>query len=377
MNVEVCQEIPPDRVFLRGRRMAEDFFRASDEQLSHAGGWDLVFGDRFGRGVLNVDGARHRELRKALMPVLTKRAADDYRALVREVFGRALALVEPDRPIDVHALTRKAVFEVSAALFAGIHAAEAMDLLAAYTDLQDPGAPLGDPNGDRVARRIVKARRRMRETLMRAVDRMGAEDGPVRRLRELPDGPADAAIAENLGIVILAGFDTTSFVTARLLWLLAHHPGHQDAIREDATEALLESAFVETMRLHPPLAWLPRRAETDLRFGETLIPAGSAVFYAVAESHRDPELFDAPHEFRPERHRAAEPDRFALTPFSAGRRLCPGVHVATMEVKLITTMVLRRFRLSAEPGDHVGDVSHNGSTVTPAAELLVRFHELS
>jgi cytochrome P450 len=377
MSVTIRQAVPPDRVFLRGPQMAECFFRASDEQLSHAGGWDMVFGDRFGRGVLNLDGERHRELRKALMPMLTMRAADGYRSLVREIFHQTLQGVPEDEPVDVHALVRVVVFEVSATVFAGIRGPAATDLLAAYSDLQDPGAPLGDPNGNRVARRVVSARRRMRGTLMEAVSRLAAEEGPVRQLRSLPGGPSDEAIAQHLGIAILAGFETTSFVTARLLWLLARHPQHQDAIREDTTGALLDSAFTETLRLHPPLAWLPRRAEADLRWGETPIPAGSEVFYSVAESHRNPDLFAAPAEFRPERHTEPEAGRFVLTPFSAGRRLCPGIHVGTMEAKTITSMAMERFRLSAEADDYVADISHNCSTVVPAAALLARFHPLA
>ena len=377
MTVEIRPnaEAGAGRVLLRGQAVAECFFRASDEQLSHAGGWDMVFGDRFGRGVLNVDGERHRALRKALMPALTTRAAEEYKALVGEVFGRVLASVPQDVPVDVYGFLRPAVFEVAAALFAGLRGPKAAELFAVYSDLLDPGAALDDPLGALVARRVVKARRRLRETLREAVGALADADGPVRRLRELPDGPSDDAIAEHLGIVILAGFDTTSFTTARLLWLLARHPADQEAVRADATGALLHAAFTETLRLHPPLAWLPRRAGTDLDFAGTRIPAGTPVFYEVAEAHRDPAVFEAPHEFRPGRHLGGEPEKYTLTPFSAGRRQCPGVHVGTMEAQAVTAMVLERYRLSPGDGAYVGDVSHNGSTVVPAAPLLVRFEE--
>lgn len=376
MTVELVQEVRPDRVVLRGPELAECFFRASDDRLSHRGGWDMVFGDRFGHGVLNVDGPRHRELRAALMPALTRRAADGHRDLVAEVFGRALPHVPLDRPVDVRALLRPAVFEVSAALFAGVREAAAAELFTAYTELLDPGASLGDETGARVARQVVRARRRLREALSGAVAALAETDGPVSRLRALPDGPSDEEIAENMAIVVLAGFDTTSHVTARLLWLLARHPAQQEAVRADETGAALDRAFTETLRLFPPLAWLPRRAETDLELGELSVRAGSGVFYAVAEAHRDPAVFDAPGEFRPERYADGEPAGFALTPFGGGRRLCPGVHVGTMEAKLITSTVLARHRLSAGSPEHVEDVSHNGSTVTPAAPLLVRFEEL-
>ncbi|WP_285663185.1 cytochrome P450 [Actinorhabdospora filicis] len=354
--------------------MAAHFFRAGDERLSHAGGWDLVFGDRFGRGVLNLDGPRHRDYRKALLPLLTRRAASGYEPVAREVLDRALTGVAADAPVDLHALVKPIVFEVSATLFAGITGEAAMELLGAYTALQDPGDALGTADGRRVARQVVGARRRLRAALGEAVAAMTDVDGPVRRLRELPDPPGDEEIAQNLAILILAGFETTSYVTARMLWLLARHPGHQDALRADGSA--FAAVFAETTRLHPPLAWLPRTAATDLSIADTAIPAGSGVYFDIAATHRDPEVFEAPDEFRPERHAAPPQGKFAQVPFSAGRRVCAGIHVGTMEAETITTGILRRFRLTAPPGAHIGDVSANGSTVTPAAPLLARCHPL-
>ncbi|HEY1175619.1 MAG TPA: hypothetical protein VGF17_05640, partial [Phytomonospora sp.] len=122
---------PPDRVFLSGRSMAAHFFRAGDDRLSHAGGWDQVFGDRFGRGVLNLDGPRHREYRKALLPLLSRRAVGGYETVARDVLTRALRSLPTDEPVDLHALLKPVVFEVSTTLFAGIGGAEADELLAA------------------------------------------------------------------------------------------------------------------------------------------------------------------------------------------------------------------------------------------------------
>ncbi|GIG68824.1 cytochrome P450 [Phytomonospora endophytica] len=372
--MSVAHSHPPGTLILSGRGMAEHFFRAGDERLSHAGGWDLVFGDRFGRGVLNLDGPRHREYRRALLPLLSKRATSGYETVARDTLDRALRSVPADDPVDLHALLKPVVFEVSATIFAGIGGDDAMELLAAYAQLQDPGAALDTADGARVARRVVGARRKLRTLLGGAVTRMDRNDGPVRRLKALPDPPSDDEIAQNLAILILAGFETTSYVTARMLWLLARHPRHQDAIRADP--ALFEAAFIETTRLHPPLAWLPRTARTDLSFDGTAIPAGSGVYFAVADTHRDPAVYDEPGEFRPERHAVSSPEKFAHMPFSAGRRVCAGFHVGTMEAATFVSGILRRFRLTAPPGEYIGDVSHNGSTVSPAAPLLARFHPL-
>ncbi|MCF6468840.1 cytochrome P450 [Nonomuraea sp. MG754425] len=384
--------VPGPRIYLRGPAMAEHFFNAADSDLSHARGWDLIFGDRFGRGLLNLDGEPHRAARRALMAVLSRKATAEYASVAGEILDRAVPALPVDEAVDLHAFTKRVTFEVAAAVFAGLSASEAAELLDLFTTLQAPDLELGTPGGARLIRDFARSRRRVRALLLTALDRATAVDdersygvaGLVARLRALPAPPTDEEIAGHIAILLLAGFETTAYLSARLLWLLARHPAEQSAVREDLAASdpgdsrLLEAAFAETARLHPPLFWLPRRAETDLVFGDTLLPAGTEVFYSIADTQRDPAAFADPDEFRPRRFASTDTrrGRFAMTPFSAGRRLCAGIHVGTMETKLITAAVLHRFHLHAPPGPHIGDASPNGTSVTPSEPLLVRLQEV-
>ncbi|MEU5215581.1 cytochrome P450 [Streptomyces sp. NPDC020807] len=383
-----------------GPEAAEVFFAAPDSTLSHAEGWDVVFGGRFGRGVLNLDGEPHRTYRQALMPLLRSAAVAAHRGTIEEVVGRAVSSLPVGSPFDLHAVTQTTAFAVAARLFAGLDEREAEELYGLYGELRTPpDGELGTPGGNRAARRVGRARRRVRELLRGAVVRLrdgDPADGPVRRLRALPGPPSDDVVAENIAILILAGYETTGYLSARLLWLLARHPEAQEAVRREVggppaepfadgpfpagsflDGPFLDAVFQETARLHPPLAWLPRRALTDLVCGETRVPAGSEVFYAVGEAQRDPGTFAAPDAFRPERFTEGERHgRYALTPFGSGRRICAGLHLGTLETKLLAAAVVREFRLTVPPGPYVGDVSLNGSTVTPARPLLVRLDRI-
>ncbi len=371
------------RVYLAGPEMAERFFAAGDDELSHAQGWDVVFGGRFGRGVLNLDGDRHRSYRQALMPLLRRSALTAHQETITALLARAVRSLTVGTPVDLHAFTQSLTFKVAARVFAGMDEQEATELHALFGELRTPPAgELGTPGGNHAARRVGRARRRVRELLRGAVCRLEHIDGPVRRLRALPDPPPDDVIGENIAILILAGYETTGYLSARLLWQLARHPREQEAVRgelgDPATAPRLDAVFNETARLHPPLAWLPRKARTDLGFGDTQIPAGAEVFYSVSDTQRDPDVFDDPDAFRPQRFTEGKRHgRFALTPFGAGRRICAGLHLGTLETKLIVSSILREFRLSAPQGPYIGDVSHNGSTVAPAAPLLARLDRIS
>lgn len=371
------------RAYLTGSAMAERFFGAEDDELSHAQGWDAVFGGRFGRGVLNLDGERHRSYRQALMPLLRRSAVMAHQESIVEMLARAVSSLPLGTPVDLHAFTQPLAFKVAAHLFAGADEHEAEELHTLFDELRTPPVgELGTPGGNHAARRVGRARRRVRELLRAAVGRLEHTDGPVRRLRALPDPPPDDVIGENIAILILAGYETTGYLSARLLWLLARHPREQDAVRAEsgdpATAPRLDAIFSETARLHPPLAWLPRTARTDLDFGSTELPAGTEVFYSVTATQRDPEVFVDPDAFRPQRFaEGARHGRFALTPFGAGRRICVGIHLGTLETKLIVSALVRQFRLSTPSGPYIGDVSHNGSTVTSAAPLLARLDRIS
>ena len=89
---------------------------------------------------------------------------------------------------------------------------------------------------------------------------------------------------------------------------------------------LLTQAVDETLRLYPP-AWVgPRRSAVDFEFAGHRIPAGVPVNYSSWASHRLPEIFPDPDEFRPERFAPEERAKLpkgAYVPFGAGPRTAP------------------------------------------------------
>ncbi|KAL1293711.1 dimethylnonatriene synthase [Arachis hypogaea] len=85
----------------------------------------------------------------------------------------------------------------------------------------------------------------------------------------------------------------------------------------------------ETMRLHPVAPMLvPRKAREDIKIDGYDIPKGTQVLIHVWTVGRDPEIWDNPTEFQPERFLGKDIDvrghDYELLPFGAGRRMCPG-----------------------------------------------------
>jgi len=105
--------------------------------------------------------------------------------------------------------------------------------------------------------------------------------------------------------------------------------------------------FDEAMRLYPPAWGLAREArEADEILGYR-IPKGAIIIVGTYVTHRRPDLWPEPEQFRPERFMAASGARhkFAYLPFGGGPRLCIGQTFALMEGPLVLATLAQRFRV--------------------------------
>lgn len=98
----------------------------------------------------------------------------------------------------------------------------------------------------------------------------------------------------------------------------------------------------ESLRLYPPAWVVTRQALADDVVAGVEVPAGTLVIVCTWGLHRDPALWEAPEEFRPERFLdAPRPPAGTYVPFGAGPRLCIGRDLALVEEVLVLATLLR------------------------------------
>ena len=106
----------------------------------------------------------------------------------------------------------------------------------------------------------------------------------------------------------------------------------------------VEAVVKETMRLHPVA---PRLSREDVSVGGYDVPAGTRVLINIWAIGRDPAVWEAPMEFRPERFIGGGVDvkgqDFELLPFGSGRRMCPGIGLGLKMVHMILANLLHAF----------------------------------
>jgi typhasterol/6-deoxotyphasterol 2alpha-hydroxylase len=110
----------------------------------------------------------------------------------------------------------------------------------------------------------------------------------------------------------------------------------------------LEAIVKETMRLHPVAPMLlPRLSREDTSIGGYDIPAGTRVLVSVWSIGRDPELWETPEEFMPERFLGSRLDvkgqDYELLPFGSGRRMCPGYNLGLKVIQVSLANLLHGF----------------------------------
>ncbi|PIA38447.1 hypothetical protein AQUCO_02800274v1 [Aquilegia coerulea] len=190
------------------------------------------------------------------------------------------------------------------------------------------------------------------------------------------NGETDAIMSErNISIVILelfmASTDTTTSTIEWAITELLRHPnimknvqmeldqvvGPNKNVKENDIGELpyLQAVVKETLRLHPPVPLLiPRKAVEDTEYMGYSIPKGTQIFVNIWAIGRDPDSWEEPLSFKPERFLSSGIDykgqHFQYLPFGAGRRSCIGIMLAQRMLYLALGSLIHSFEWAFEDG---------------------------
>ena len=159
-------------------------------------------------------------------------------------------------------------------------------------------------------------------------------------LIEVHDGEDRLSTAELVSLIrqlILAGTDTTANLIGSMFHYLLSEPDRWDRLAAD--RSLIPNVIEETLRMDPPLYWVPRRTARDVDIAGHTIPKGTLVCNAVAQANRDPALVDRPNEWDMDRPAAKNRSHYT---FGFGEHFCIGSSLARLEATVVLDVVLDR-----------------------------------
>ncbi|KAG5241768.1 cytochrome P450 [Salix suchowensis] len=176
-----------------------------------------------------------------------------------------------------------------------------------------------------------------------------------------------------------AGTDTTSTALQWIMANLVKYPQTQEklfmemkgvvqdgeeTIKEEELEKMpyLKAVILEGLRRHPPGHFvLPHAVTEDVILGKYAVPKDATINFMVAEMGWDPEVWEDPMLFKPERFLESEGETFDITgsreikmmPFGSGRRICPGYGLAMLHLEYFVANLIWKFEWKAVDGDDV------------------------
>lgn len=140
----------------------------------------------------------------------------------------------------------------------------------------------------------------------------------------------------NLGLLLVAGFETTTNLLGNALAVIFDHP----EVREDLlNEKYTYSEFIEeALRFDPPVQHMIRSAgEQGMTLAGVPIPVGAELVMLIGSANRDPLSFPDPDIFNP-----ARPDNQHLS-FGGGAHYCIAAALARLEGVTAFSRLLTRY----------------------------------
>ncbi|KAH0640336.1 hypothetical protein KY285_036922 [Solanum tuberosum] len=152
---------------------------------------------------------------------------------------------------------------------------------------------------------------------------------------------------------------------------LAQVVGKKEAIKEADLVRLpyLHCILKETLRIHPPVPLLSRKAKQEFELCGYFVPKDSQVIINIWSIGRDPTIWEDPLVFKPERFWGSNvmdirgQDDFKLVPFGVGRRMCPAISLAMRTVPIMLGSLLNSFDWVVEGDDYLDVEEKSGLIV--------------
>ncbi len=209
----------------------------------------------------------------------------------------------------------------------------------------------------------------MRALIAAKKQRGGDEPDVLAMLMQVQDEETQTGLSEDellghVGVIFVAGHETSANALTWTLFLLSQHPqiaadvldeleavlqGEAPTLEKLQQLPLLERVIKESMRVLSPVPWNGRVTAKPTELGDYHLPEGTEVFVGITQTHHMSELYPDPESFDPSRWETISPTAYEYNPFSAGPRICIGAGFAMMEIKIVLAMLLQRYRLEFVP----------------------------
>ncbi|CAF3811990.1 unnamed protein product [Rotaria sp. Silwood1] len=215
-------------------------------------------------------------------------------------------------------------------------------------------------------------------------------------------GITRAEMFDEVLMMILAGYETTSAALSWFIFFASKNPQVQQRMKDELREHHLlmtndltgvlpltldnlssltycECVTKEVLRLAPVAGLTTRIATRDTMIDNAKIHRGQTVFIAIHNINTDTRYWHHadPQQFAPERFLAEDQNypQFAMIPFGGGHRACIGQELAWLELKTIIVRMMQRGITFEDTPENTGDYDERITCFPKNLVVRVRFDE--
>ncbi|KAJ3674320.1 hypothetical protein LUZ60_004936 [Juncus effusus] len=237
--------------------------------------------------------------------------------------------------------------------------------------------------------RLVKQREEFSQKLVdeHKTERKKTMIGDLLALQERePDVYTDALIKSLTLSLLQAGTDTSSNTLEWAMSLLLNNPESLQKAQHEintivGTNRLIQESDIpnlpyltaiinETFRLHPVVPVdVPHESAEECFVGGYRIPKGTMLLVNIHAIHRNPDSWEEPTKFMPERFLESSKEGGQIITFGMGRRKCPGEGLALRMIGLALGTLIQCFEWKTIDGKEVDLAEGSGLSMRKAVHL--------
>ena len=278
-------------------------------------------GDRI-RSIIATDEPDHTPERRLMLPFFSPKAVEKYREHTQELCRRLIREFIEDGSADI---AEQYARQIPPRIIAAILGIEP-EMADEFTTWVQGALELGLQDDEIREHYASIIRKFFVEQIADRQENPGDDLISFLLAAELDGEPVPMPVIRgNVGLMLIAGIDTTwSSIGSALLHLATHPEDRQRLVDEPE---LIPTAIEEFLRAYSPVT-MARIATHDTMLGDREVKAGERVMLTFPAANRDPAMFENPEEVIIDR----EHNRHIA--FGSGIHRCAGSNLARMEMQV-------------------------------------------
>lgn len=383
----------------------QSIFSASPEVLSshqRGGIFDLILGQN---ALVFLEGREHQRHRRLIVPSFHGEALNqwgrDICSTTKYVFDQpqyqtVLPLRQPLKEIALRVILQ--------VLFGGLRTPLLRELYhLLYSFFQDVESPLSavgmlfpalrvDLGSWSPWGRFLQQKQQINQLIQQQIDRQRTSTlvkahpsvlAMLLQVRDEFDQPlSDDEIRDELLMLVLAGYETTTSAIAWALYWIHHDLTVQEKLRQElegiddpmeiARLPYLSAVCHEALRIYPvAIGCFARQVLRPFSIDGYELPIGTVISPSIYLAHHRATVYPDPDAFCPERFLSQQFSAYEYLPFGGGSRRCVGGEFTKFEIKLIVATTLKQMRLQAFDSKPVLPIRY-GITMAPPVDLKLK-----